>query len=191
MFTSSHYQLIAQLILKLEEGSAICSWGSRCNGDLVGKNLNEGFSYWLMGAGIAYMDLQRYFCNDKQPQWLLSEKLLWEAAVRTCWHTNDWKDTSSDILVPRTTFFTGLKFSISGSHPSETLQSLLKPDQVLNYCPTANFSCGGIYLPPVTHMQLGSTSQGQVTLPLRDKVSITDYCCDYENSKHVLSNILC
>lgn len=75
------------------------------------------------------------------------------------------------------TFYTGLKFSISGSHPSETLQSLLKPDHVLNYCPTANFSCGGIYLPPVTHTQLGSTSQGQVTLPLRDKVSITDYCC--------------
>jgi len=46
-----------------------------------------------MCAGIAYMDLQRYFCNDKQPQQLSSEKLLQEAAVRTRQHSNDHKDT--------------------------------------------------------------------------------------------------
>lgn len=46
-----------------------------------------------MCDGIAYMDLQRYFCNDKQTQQLSSKKLLQEAAVRTCWHTNDQKET--------------------------------------------------------------------------------------------------
>lgn len=143
MFTSSHYQLIAQLILKLEEGSAICSWGSRCNGDLVGKNLNEGFSYWLMCAGIAYMDLQRYFCNDKQPQWLSLEKLLQEAAVRKHQHTNDHEDTGLrdlghvgaryDLLSwPAIHHFRWLLFRTRCCSLSQGRPRALAP----NYCPT-------------------------------------------------------
>lgn len=175
MFTSSHYQLIAQLILKLEEGSAICSWGSRCNGDLVGKNLNEGFSYWLMCAGIAYMDLQRYFCNDKQPQWLSLEKLLQEAAVRKHQHATKTQGSAltSHTLVPGKTCFPGLLFTISGgcSFKRDAAASVTRQTT----CSGPNLLSSWLTLPVeahAAHTQLGSISPAAGNIQLMGNTSV-------------------